>query len=64
MARTQVVLSPVKTWELALHEFTLSMFMNVCGVVVRMAGESTPVIACAAGLDLRANYESLHALKV
>ncbi len=58
------MLSAAKTWELALHEFTISMFMNVCAVVVRMAQESTPVIACAAGLDLRATYESLNALKV
>ncbi len=63
-ATQQIVLSAAKTWELALHEFTFSMFMNVCAVVVRMARESTPVIACAAGLDLRATYESLNALKV
>ncbi len=60
----QVVLSPVNTWELALHEFTFSMFLNVCAVVVRMAGESTPVIACAAGLDLQTSYNVLNALKV
>jgi hypothetical protein len=60
----QVVLSPVNTWELALHEFTFSMFLNVCAVVVRLAGESAPVIACAAGLDLQTSYTVLNALKV
>ena len=64
MAVVQVVLTADRTWELAVHTFTLSMFVNVCAVVVHMSRESTPVIACAAGLDLRASYESLNALKV